>query len=72
MQGVVRQVGAFSDAVRQVLPLEKLLTFTTSELLESVCGESVQWDGATVRECIVRCCPAIRVILCCKARSVWT
>eukprot|EP01047_Picozoa_sp_COSAG01_P022351 COSAG01_NODE_1325_length_10718_cov_50.476787_5_plen_181_part_00 len=55
-QGVARQVAAFSEAVRQVLPPEKLLAFTTSELLENVCGESVHWDSSTVRECIVRSC----------------
>ena len=46
-------MAAFADAMRQVLPLSKLLVFTTSELLESVCGEAVHWDEQTVRECIV-------------------
>eukprot|EP01043_Picozoa_sp_COSAG02_P033218 COSAG02_NODE_2258_length_9333_cov_4.603964_3_plen_121_part_00 len=53
VQGVGRQVAAFTDAMNQVLPVSKLLVFTTSELLESVCGEAVQWDEETVRDCIV-------------------
>ena len=53
-QGVARQVAAFTIAMRQVLPLSKLLVFTTAELLESVCGEAVHWDEPTVRDCIVR------------------
>lgn len=53
VQGVERQVAAFTDAMKQVLPVSKLLVFTTSELLESVCGEAVHWDEETVRDCIV-------------------
>ena len=52
-QGVERQVAAFADAMRQVLQVSKLLVFTTSELLESVCGEAVHWDEETVRDCFV-------------------
>jgi len=57
LQGVERQVAAFTNAMRQVLPLSKLLVFTTAELLESVCGEAVHWDDATVRDCIVSTSP---------------
>lgn len=56
VQGVERQVAAFTDAMKQVLPVSKLLVFTTSELLESVCGEAVHWDEETVRDCIVSHC----------------
>eukprot|EP01045_Picozoa_sp_COSAG04_P004472 COSAG04_NODE_194_length_20815_cov_4.321591_16_plen_456_part_00 len=52
-EGIRLQCDAFSRALSQVVPLDKLALFATSELLELVCGAAVEWTEAELEECVV-------------------
>jgi len=52
-EGVRLQCDYFARALGQVVPLQKLQLFTTTELLELVCGAAVQWNGEDLEACVV-------------------
>ena len=52
-EGVRLQCNYFARALGQVVPLKKLDLFTTTELLELVCGAAVDWNAEDLEQCVV-------------------
>eukprot|EP01043_Picozoa_sp_COSAG02_P029877 COSAG02_NODE_1879_length_10557_cov_2.360976_5_plen_1465_part_01 len=52
-EGVRLQCNYFARALGQVVPLKKLDLFTTTELLELVCGAAVEWNAEDLENCVV-------------------